>query len=217
MIAKNQNLKFNNFYLFILFYISLVVGFYLGEDLNFGATEDWLRTDFPVIKDLSIDLKNKADGAYLYKLNAIMNSGQIVEGDTLLLDIFFILEPPEISASDEIIIQNQIVNFTWNTVENIAWYSIIVENSEGVVKEIYNGTQNFTEVDFLEIGQNRIRLQAALKNGKISDLSPSIFVTVEDILVVEEESRGVLAIGIPSTVLAISLAVVFKRRWNINE
>ena len=58
MIAKNQNLKFNNFYLFILFYISLVAGFYLGEDLNFGATEDWLRTDFPVIKDLSFDLKN---------------------------------------------------------------------------------------------------------------------------------------------------------------
>ena len=58
MIVKNQNLKFNNFYLFILFYISLVVGFYLGEDLNFGATEDWLRTDFPVIKDFSIDLKN---------------------------------------------------------------------------------------------------------------------------------------------------------------
>jgi len=58
LIAKNQNLKFNNFYLFISLYISLVVGFYLGEDLNFGATEDWLRTDFPVIKDLSIDLKN---------------------------------------------------------------------------------------------------------------------------------------------------------------
>ena len=58
MIAKNQNLKFNNFYLFISLYISLVVGFYLGEDLNFGATEDWLRTDFPVIKDFSIDLKN---------------------------------------------------------------------------------------------------------------------------------------------------------------
>ncbi len=58
MIVKNQNLKFNIIYLFILFYISLVVGFYLGEDLNFGATEDWLRTDFPVIKDLSLDLKN---------------------------------------------------------------------------------------------------------------------------------------------------------------
>ena len=30
MIVKNQNLKFNNFYLFILFYLSLVIGFYFG-------------------------------------------------------------------------------------------------------------------------------------------------------------------------------------------
>ena len=58
MIVKNQNLKFNNLYLFILFYISLIVGFYLGEDLNFGATGDWYGTDFPVIKDLASDLKN---------------------------------------------------------------------------------------------------------------------------------------------------------------
>ena len=85
MIVKNQNLKFNNFYLFILFYISLVVGFYLGEDLNFGASEDWLRTDFPVIKDLSFDLKNtllnyesyghRHSPVYLILLSLIKNLG----------------------------------------------------------------------------------------------------------------------------------------------
>ena len=58
MIVKNQNLKFNNLYLFILLYISLIIGFYLGEDLNSGATGDWYGTDFPVIKDLASDLKN---------------------------------------------------------------------------------------------------------------------------------------------------------------
>ena len=58
MIVKNQNLKFNNLYLFILFYISLIIGFYLGEDLNFGASGDWYQTDFRVIKDLASDLKN---------------------------------------------------------------------------------------------------------------------------------------------------------------
>tara|TARA_B100001057_G_scaffold391746_1_gene400093 strand:+ start:931 stop:2193 length:1263 start_codon:yes stop_codon:yes gene_type:complete len=57
LIVKNQNLRFNNLYLFILFYISIIVGFYLGEDLNFGATADWYGSDFPVINDLSIDLK----------------------------------------------------------------------------------------------------------------------------------------------------------------
>jgi len=85
LIVKNQNLKFNNFYLFILFYLSLVIGFYFGEDLNFGATEDWLRTDFPVIKDLSYDLKNtllnyesyghRHSPVYLIFLSLLKNTG----------------------------------------------------------------------------------------------------------------------------------------------
>ena len=58
MIAKNQNLKFNNFYLLVLFYLSLIVGFYFGEDLNFGASGDWRGTNHFVISELSFDLKN---------------------------------------------------------------------------------------------------------------------------------------------------------------
>ena len=122
-----------------------------------------------------------------------------------------------ISASSETIIKNEVVTLSWENIENVAWYSVIVENSEGEIVEFYNGTDNHTEINSFDLGQNRIRLQASLLNGKVSSLSPSIFVTVEDILVVEEESREVPAIGIPSTVLAISLAIVFKRRWNINE
>ena len=52
-MIKNQ---FNIFF-FIILYASLVVGFFFGEDLNYGATGDWYHTDFPVIKDLSINLK----------------------------------------------------------------------------------------------------------------------------------------------------------------
>ena len=57
MIAKNQNLKFNNFYLLFLFYLSLIIGFYFGEDLNFGASKDWGGTNHLVITQLSLDLK----------------------------------------------------------------------------------------------------------------------------------------------------------------
>ena len=57
MIAKNQNLKFNNFYLLVLFYLSLIIGFYFGEDLNFGASGDWGGTNHLVITQLSLDLK----------------------------------------------------------------------------------------------------------------------------------------------------------------
>ena len=56
MIAKNQNLKFNNFYLLVLFYLSLIIGFYFGEDLNFGASGDWTGTNHFVIAQLSFDL-----------------------------------------------------------------------------------------------------------------------------------------------------------------
>ena len=175
--------------------------------------------------NISIDLKNKNDGVYLYKLNAIMDSGQIVVGGSLLLDVFFILEVPLISASTEITTLNEIVTFTWEGVENIDWYSIKVENSEGVIEEIYNGTQNFTEINTLEIGQNRIRLQAALQNGKVSGLSPSIFVTVEGLECmipegcgIPEENNGMLpAVSVPSTILAISLAIFFRKRWEKNE
>ena len=165
--------------------------------------------------EASLSVENKEDGEYIYKLNAIMNSGQIIEGDTLFLNVYFILEPPEIYADNRTVIKDQSVRLSWEKVEDVAWYSIKVENSEGEIVEFYNGTENFTEINSLDIGQNRIRLQAALQNGKVSDLSPSIFVTVQDL--VEEEGqeemgRGIPAIGIPSTVLAISLAIIFKKR-----
>lgn len=167
--------------------------------------------------EASLSVENKEDGEYIYKLNAIMNSGQIIEGDTLFLNVYFILEPPEIYADNRTVIKDQSVRLSWEKVEDVAWYSIKVENSEGEIVEFYNGTENFTEINSLDIGQNRIRLQAALQNGKVSDLSPSIFVTVQDL--VEEEGqeemgRGIPAIGIPSTVLAISLAIIFKKGRN---
>ena len=48
---------YNIFILFFLLYISLIVGFYFDENLNFGAIPDWNNTDLPVIKDLSINIK----------------------------------------------------------------------------------------------------------------------------------------------------------------
>ena len=41
--------------IFLLFYFSLLSGFYYDEDLNFGAIGDWLYTDLPVIESTSKD------------------------------------------------------------------------------------------------------------------------------------------------------------------
>tara|TARA_Y100001970_G_scaffold182041_1_gene221529 strand:- start:425 stop:1681 length:1257 start_codon:yes stop_codon:yes gene_type:complete len=49
--------KNNLFILFVLFYLSLIIGFIFNENLNFGALPDWEAGDYPVIKDLSLNFK----------------------------------------------------------------------------------------------------------------------------------------------------------------
>tara|TARA_B100001057_G_C22808968_1_gene934606 strand:- start:493 stop:1755 length:1263 start_codon:yes stop_codon:yes gene_type:complete len=51
--SKTNNLIF----IFITLYISLIVGFYFDENLNYGAKPDWYNSDLPVINDLSVNLK----------------------------------------------------------------------------------------------------------------------------------------------------------------
>ena len=49
---------FNYHGLLALFlYLTLIFGFYIDENLNFGAIPDWKFTDLPVINDLSLDIK----------------------------------------------------------------------------------------------------------------------------------------------------------------
>ena len=70
------------------------------------------------------------------------------------------------------------INLSWNYSEDIIWFSVVAENQDGVKTEIYNGTDNFALIDDLELGQNRLRVKAQLSNGKISEFSDSLFITV---------------------------------------
>ena len=47
----------NTKYLFILSYLFLLFGFYLGEDLNGNSAEDYIG-QFPIIIEFSENLKN---------------------------------------------------------------------------------------------------------------------------------------------------------------
>ena len=49
---------YNVILIFIILYISLISGFYLNENLNFGAKPDWYTGDIPVINELSINFKD---------------------------------------------------------------------------------------------------------------------------------------------------------------
>ena len=55
----NDNFYKKNFGLivFFIFYLSLIFGFYIDENLNYGAIPDWKYTDLPVINDLSFNIK----------------------------------------------------------------------------------------------------------------------------------------------------------------
>ena len=52
-----NNYRFSIF-LAVTFYSSLVIGFFLGENLNAGAIGDWHGTNYPVIRDSAVDLKD---------------------------------------------------------------------------------------------------------------------------------------------------------------
>ena len=57
-MKENPFLKQNKTFLIFLFlYLSLIFGFYIDENLNYGAIGDWLHTDKPVIEALSKDIK----------------------------------------------------------------------------------------------------------------------------------------------------------------
>ena len=87
---------------------------------------------------------------------------------------------PLIITESQTIEKGQSVNISWSYSENVLWYSVILENKEGVKTEIYNGTDGFVLIDDLDLGQNRIRVKAQLTDGKISGLSDSLFISVDD-------------------------------------
>ncbi len=148
-----------------------------------GAISYQLLENSIVIYDgpaTSFNLENQADGQYLYSLNAVMNSGHVVEGDHLELAVFYVQEPPNVLTSTQTIDEAESVSLSWEPVENAAWYSVILQGEDGTVREIYNGTENEFTLDNLEVGLNRIRVQVTLEDGKISEHSPSIFITVEE-------------------------------------
>ena len=128
----------------------------------------------------SFSIENQEDGVYTYQINAVMASGLVFEGDILELNLVYIVPPPVLTSNFEEIDQGEEITFSWSEEESAAWYSLIVQDAEGITTEYYNGTVNSISIEDLPVGQNRIRVQAGLSDGKVSEYSDSIFVTVED-------------------------------------
>ena len=56
-MKSKSKINFYNFLFFFVLYLSLIIGFFLGENLNHGSKPDWLYTDIPPIKDFAYSFK----------------------------------------------------------------------------------------------------------------------------------------------------------------
>ena len=128
----------------------------------------------------SFEVTNSLDGQFVFQINAKLSESYLMEGDFLTLEVLYVLPSPVLTASDDVISSGDDVKFTWDPVEGSIWYSVIVYDSQGW-QEIYNGSETEFSTSELETGLNRIRINTGSSEGKISEFSDSIFVTVEEI------------------------------------
>ncbi len=129
--------------------------------------------------DTSFEVTNSLDGQFVFQINAKLSESYLMEGDLLTLDVLYVLPPPVLTASDEVISSGDEVILDWNPVDDSIWYSVIVYDSQGW-QEIYNGSETEFSTSELETGLNRIRVNAGSSDGKISEYSDSIFINVEE-------------------------------------
>ena len=128
----------------------------------------------------SFYFEDQVDGNYKYELHAVLPSEASIRSDSINISVNFIPETPVFTTKPQTIKYGQTVNLSWTYNEDIIWFSVIVENEEGVKKEIYNGTDYFIITEDFDLGQNRIRVHAQLSAGKNSDFSDSLFIIVDE-------------------------------------
>ncbi|MDE0858127.1 MAG: carboxypeptidase-like regulatory domain-containing protein [Candidatus Poseidoniaceae archaeon] len=148
-----------------------------------GADSYVLMIDDSVIYEgnlTTFEVKDQLDGVYTYKILAHMANGFQTEATELSINVFEIVNPPEVTLMASTIVEGDSLSITWTSAEDIAWYSLLVQNEQGTSYEAYNGTSSSFDMVDLEPGINRIRVSTGLENGKISDYSSSVFITVDD-------------------------------------
>ena len=144
-----------------------------------------------------------------------MASGHLVEGDNLQLSVMYVQPPPSVVTPTQTIRGGESIEVSWDSIENVAWYSVTVQDADGMVTEIYNGTESWVLLDSLDAGQNRIRVKVGLVDGKISDMSPSIFITVEEH---SESGNSLMITGIIlGAGLVLLLVPIISANWGRNS
>lgn len=164
--------------------------------------------------DNTYNIENKLDGQYSYQINAEMSSGEIIKGNLIQLEIFYILSSPIFTVGSQTIYSSDAIQITWESaVESISWYSLMLIDQEGEMQELYNGTEKSFIVEGLEEGQNRFRVKQGIENGKFSQPSDSLFLNVVKSQEELDSSQKTPGLPLIFTILTILFsAYVFKRR-----
>ena len=154
----------------------------------------------------NFSFENQNNGLYIYELFAVLPSEASIKSDSINVVISFIPPVPTFTTVSQTIDSSKVINLTWEYFEDVLWYSVVVENVYGQKTEVYNGSNNFTDLKGLEDGQNRVRVQALLTNGFLSDFSASIFIVVES--EVEEASM----LSVINVVFIIAIVSILGRK-----
>ena len=157
----------------------------------------------------NFSFENQSDGQYIYELFAVLPSEASIKSDSINVIISFIPPVPTFTTVSQTLDSSKVINLTWEYFENVHWYSVVVENVYGQKTEVYNGSNNFTDLKGLEDGQNRVRVQALLTNGLLSGFSDSIFIVVES----EVEEASMLSVINVVFIIAIVSIVGRKKRF----
>ena len=150
---------------------------------------------------------DRVDGTYTYEMYAVLPAEAMIKSSSITFNISFVPEVPSFVTTNQQIVKGASLEINWEYDEEILWYSLIIEDKNGVKTELYNGTDTSIKLDNLPPGQNRLRVQAKLDSGKITDFSDSIFIKVED----SDEDSPMISI-IPILVILVALATINKSR-----
>ena len=129
--------------------------------------------------DTSFEVIDQQDGVYTYQILANMPNNFQTQVSEVELNVFEIITVPEVLVSNVSVVQGESVTISWPPSENAVWYSILLQNDLGETTEYYNGTSSSVDIDDLEPGLNRLRVRVGSGDGKMSDYSTSVFITVE--------------------------------------
>ena len=162
----------------------------------------------------SYEVEKLSDGLHVLKINAVMDEGYIISGTDIEINVDFIPPSPifnPLSSDNTFTVgMGETIELSWTDVTDHDWYSVIVQNTEGTIQEIFNGTENSVSISELSTGQNRLRVNVMV-DGKVSEYSPSIFITIEESVdQTSNEENSMPSLSVTSSLLILLLACVFQ-------